>query len=214
MWDPKNGSNGKIKTRELPPFPGDSASAATAINDGGQVVGISGDCDQAVGRFSARHALLWDKNGKPTEIPDLGGTTWHTPMDINAAGDVAGFSNPPGAGDPEGDFLAHAFFWAHGAPTATDLGVLDGDALSEAFAVNAQDQVVGVSFGGATGSRAFLWQNGTLTNLNDLVERRARRAALGAGHQRRRADHRTDQGRGHGCGPGQAKMFIATPTAP
>ena len=69
-----------------PPFPGDSASAATAINDEGQVVGISGRCDQAVGRFSALHAVLWDKNGKPTEIPNLGGTTWHTPMDINGAG--------------------------------------------------------------------------------------------------------------------------------
>jgi probable HAF family extracellular repeat protein len=30
--------------------------------------------------------------------------------------------------------------------------------------------VVGVSFGGASGSRAFLWQDGALTNLNDLVD--------------------------------------------
>jgi hypothetical protein len=29
--------------------------------------------------------------------------------------------------------------------------------------------VVGVSFGGANGSRAFIWQDGVLTNLNDLV---------------------------------------------
>ncbi len=210
IWDPKNGSNGKIKTRELPPFPGDSASAATAINDGGQVVGISGDCDQAVGRFSARHALLWDKNGKPTEIPDLGGTTWHTPMDINAAGDVAGFSNPPGAGDPEGDFLAHAFFWAHGAPTATDLGVLDGDALSEAFAVNAQDQVVGVSFGGTAGSRAFLWQNGTLKNLNDLVD--VAPDVLLSAQDINDAGQIT--GRIRDGVTGEVKMFIATPTAP
>ena len=40
-----------------------STSAATAINNNGQAVGISGDCDQGVGRFSARHAVLWDKNG-------------------------------------------------------------------------------------------------------------------------------------------------------
>src|SRR5262245_44969472 len=51
LWEPKSGSNGKIKARELPPLHGDSASAATAINDFGQAVGISGDCDQAVGRF-------------------------------------------------------------------------------------------------------------------------------------------------------------------
>src|SRR5688500_2474145 len=80
LWNPKDGSNGKIKATELRPFPGDSTSAATAINDNGQVVGISGDCDQAVGRYSARHAVLWEKNGKPTEIPNLGGTSWHTPM--------------------------------------------------------------------------------------------------------------------------------------
>jgi probable HAF family extracellular repeat protein len=170
IWEPKNGSKGRIKTRELPPFGDDSASAATAINDEGQVVGISGDCDQAVGRFSARHAVLWDKNGKVTEIPNLGGTTWHTPMAINERGDVVGFSNPAGPGDPEGDFIAHAFFWSNGAAVAEDLDVLDGDAFSQAMAINAQGQVVGVSFGGANGPRAFLWKDGVLTNLNDLVD--------------------------------------------
>ncbi|MEP6688921.1 MAG: hypothetical protein ABJC36_11285, partial [Gemmatimonadales bacterium] len=160
VWDPKDGSKAKIKTRALRPFGDNSASAATAINDGGQVVGISGDCDQSVGRFSARHAVLWEKNGKPTEIPNLGGTAWHTPMDINAQGDVVGFSNPPGAGDPEGEFIARAFHWTYGAATADDLKALDGDLFSEAFAINAHGQVVGVSFGGANGSRAFLWHNG------------------------------------------------------
>ena len=169
MWEPKSGTSARIKTRELRPFPGDSASAATAINDSGVAVGISGDCDQSVGRFSARRAILWDKNGKPVELPNLGGTTWHTPMDIDAAGDVVGFSNPPGPGDPEGDFIAHAFLWTHGADTAIDLGTLDDDPLSEAFALNGQGQVVGVSFGGAAGSRAFLYQDGVLHNLNDLV---------------------------------------------
>ena len=170
LWNLKAGSKGKIKARELPPFPGDSASAATAINDGGIAVGISGDCDQAVGRFSARHDVFWDKNGKPFEIPNLGVTTWHTPMDINAQGDVVGFSNPPGPGDPEGEFLAQAFFWPNGASSATRIGTLEGDAVSEAFAINAQRQVVGISFGGAAGARAFFWQDDVLTDLNDLVD--------------------------------------------
>jgi probable HAF family extracellular repeat protein len=134
------------------------------------VVGISGDCDQAVGRFSAKHAVLWEPNGKMREIPNLGGTTWHTPMDINAQGDVVGFSNPPGAGDPEGEFISRAFRWVSGAARADDLGALPGDLFSEAFAINAHGQVVGVSFGGASGSRAFIWQNGVLANLNDLVD--------------------------------------------
>ena len=168
VWDPKDGSNGKIKVRALRPFGDNSASAATAINDAGQVVGISGDCDQSVGRFSARHAVLWEKDGKPTELPNLGGAAWHTPMDINAQGDVVGFSNPSGPGDP-GVFIARAFYWTYGAAKAVDLEALAGDLFSEAFALNNHGQVVGVSFGGSNGSRAFLWQDGTLANLNDLV---------------------------------------------
>jgi probable HAF family extracellular repeat protein len=165
MWEPKKNT---IKTRELTPLSGSSTSAATAINDGGQVVGISGDCFEAVGSFSARHAVLWDKNGKVSEIPNLGGVTWHTPMDINGQGDVVGFSNPPGE-NPLGDFIAHGFLWINGAAKATDLKALSGDLFSEAFAINSHRQVVGVSFGGANGPHAFLWQNGILLDLNDLM---------------------------------------------
>jgi probable HAF family extracellular repeat protein len=168
-WEPKPGSNGRIKARELRPWPGDSASAATAINDAGQAVGISGRCDQAVGRFSALRAIRWGRNGKPDTLPTLGGHAWHTPMDINERGDVVGFSNPPGDGTA-GDFIAHAFIVPDGAAAATDLRTLPGDALSEAFAINERGQVVGVSFGGSEGSRAFLWQNDVLLDLNDLVD--------------------------------------------
>jgi probable HAF family extracellular repeat protein len=169
VWEPKSGTSASMKPRQLRPLPGDAASAATAINDLGQAVGISGACDQAVGRFTALHAVLWDENGKPTELPNLGGKTWHTPMDINAAEDVVGFSNPPGE-NPEGDFIAQAFLWPHGAATVTPLGTLDDDPLSQAFAINGHGQVVGISFGGAAGGRAFLWQDGALYNLNDLVD--------------------------------------------
>lgn len=166
LWEPKKS---RIDTRELRPWPGDSTSAATAINDRGQVVGISGDCDQAVGRFSALRGVLWEPDGSMIEIPNLGGVTWHTPMAINKRGDVVGFSNPPGAGDPEGDFIAHAFLWINGAAQAIDLGVLPGNLFSQAFAINNLGQVVGISFGGTGGTRAFLWQGGVMMNLNDLM---------------------------------------------
>jgi len=169
IWDPKDGTSGRVKTRELRPFGGDATSAATAINDEGQAVGISGDCDQAVGRYSARHAVLWDKNGKVTEIPNLGGTSWHTPMDINSHGDVVGFSNPAEPGDEVGDFISRAFLWINGAAKATDLKTLPGDFFSEAFAINSHGRVVGVSFGGANGSHAFIFENGVMKDLNDLV---------------------------------------------
>ena len=164
MWEPRRGTK-----QELPPIAGNSTSAATAINEKGQVVGISGDCDQAVGRFSALHAVLWE-NGTATEIPNLGGVTWHTPMDINDSGDVIGFSNPPGPGDPEGEFISHAFLWVHGSETAEDLGTVGGDPLSEAFAINSRGQIVGISFGGPDGPRGFIWQDGVMTDLNELVD--------------------------------------------
>ncbi len=170
LWEPKSGASDRIKTTALQPLPGHTATAATAISDDGVAVGISGVCDQAVGRFSALEAVLWDRNGKPVRLPNLGGTTWHTPMDINRQGDVVGFSNPPGPGDPEGEFISRAFLWRNGAAEAEDLGTLDGDPLSEAFAINAHGQVVGISFGGTAGARAFLWEDGVLKDLNDLIE--------------------------------------------
>jgi probable HAF family extracellular repeat protein len=171
LWEPKSGNSGRIKTTELRPWGDDATSAATAINDDGVAVGISGRCDQAVGRFSAQHAVLWGKNGRPTEIPNLGGTSWHTPMDINRQGDVVGFSNPDEPGDETGEFISRAFLWIRGSAEAIDIGTLDGDPVSEAFAINAGGQVVGISFGDAVlGPRAFLYENGELIDLNDLVD--------------------------------------------
>ena len=48
IWGPE-----KDQIQELPPLGDDSTSAATAINDKGQVVGISGICGTAVGAASA-----------------------------------------------------------------------------------------------------------------------------------------------------------------
>ena len=204
LWEPREGAQ-----RELPPFPGDSTSAATAINDRGQAVGISGDCDIAVGRFSARHAVLWDRE-TVTEIPNLGGTTWHTPMAINQHGDVVGFSNPIGPGDPQGDFISHAFFWEAHARKALDLGTLPGDAFSEAFGINSARQVVGVSFGGASGLRAFLWTDGVMRDLNALVAGGSLDVLLSA-QDIDEAGRIT--GRVRDADTGETLTFVATPVA-
>src|SRR5215831_8829668 len=79
--------------QELPPLPGDSTSAATAINDWGEVVGISGACGVAVGGVSAAHAVLWE-NGVPVNLGDLGGHSWNTPAAINNQGVIVGFALP------------------------------------------------------------------------------------------------------------------------
>jgi probable HAF family extracellular repeat protein len=164
QWGPAAGQK-----RVLPPYPGDSTSAATAINDAGEVVGISGDCDVAVGAFSARRALLW-LNGRPFRLPTLGGQGWNTPMAINNAGAVVGFSDLPG--DVSGGVLTpnfQSFLWTPG-DGIVNLGMFAGDILSEATGINDFGQVVGTSFEANGSSRVYLWQNGTLYDLNTLVQ--------------------------------------------
>lgn len=147
----------------LPPLDGDSTSAATAINDRGQVVGISGACYKAVGASSARHAVLWE-NGLATEIPNLGGVAWNTPAAINGRGQVVGFSDLPGDSPDRPNF--HAFLWSS-TSGVQDLGTLPGDFISLAYGINDQGVVVGQSIG--SGSRAFVYRNGVMTDLNALV---------------------------------------------
>jgi probable HAF family extracellular repeat protein len=159
VWKPRDG-----QIQELSPLPGDSASAATAINEKGQVVGISGTCDRAFGRFSAAHAVIWE-DGTVTDLGNLGGVAWNTPTAINHRGDIAGFSDFPG--DEDGGFNAHAVLWPKNG-SIQDLGTLEGDVVSLAFGINDHGQVVGQSIGGGS-SRAVLWQDGVKTDLNTLT---------------------------------------------
>jgi len=156
IWDPQG------QVTQLPPIGSDPDGAATAINQKGQVVGISGLCANAIGGASAEHMALW-QNNTVTNLPTLGGQYWNTPMDINENGDVTGFSDLPGDSVASPNF--NAFIWTRRGG-AMNLGTLSGDALSEGLGVNDKDQVVGVSF---PSSHAFIWQNGVMTDLNSLV---------------------------------------------
>lgn len=138
LWEPRRGGG---RTQELPPLPGDSVSAATVINDRGQVAGISGICDVAVGRFSARHAVLWDR-GTITNLGTLGGVAWITPMAINNRGEVVGFSNVNAADG--GTFFAHPFKWTRHTGMQ-DLGLLPGDERGQALGINDRGDIVGLS---------------------------------------------------------------------
>ena len=152
------------RAHELPPLPGDTASAATAINSRGQVVGISGICANAVGGFSARHAVLWER-GTPRDIGNFGGVAWNTPMAINDRGVVVGFANAAGT---TGDvFNERAFIWSE-RRGFHELAPLPGDTRSQALGVNNREQVVGLSRG-PNGSRAVIWQAGRGTDLKALV---------------------------------------------
>jgi probable HAF family extracellular repeat protein len=151
--------------RQLPLISGDTSGAATAINDRGQVVGISGECDQAEGRHTAKHPVLWE-NGTVTDIGegDLPAAWWNTPMAINKHGDVVGFYGDPA--DEEGNIL-HAFVWRQGRGIRF-IDPLPGHVLNLATGINRWGQVVGTSCG-AEGCHGFLWEHGVLTDLNDRL---------------------------------------------
>jgi probable HAF family extracellular repeat protein len=167
VWEERGGS---WQVRQLPPFPGDPDSSAVAINDLGQVAGISGTCDVAIGAYSAIHALLW-QNGRPIDLGNLGGHGWNTPDAINNLGVVAGFANQPNdVVDGSLNFIPEAFVWTREFGMV-GLGTLPGDAISEATDINIEGQIVGVSFADTSfdSPRAFLYQNKMMRPLNSLM---------------------------------------------
>jgi len=140
---------------ELPTFPGDPDGVADAINDRGQVVGQTGDC------ISPFHGVLWDHD----TVMDLGklGELQLAPRDINNKGQVVGFAFSP-------DFTTFlAFLWQNGV--ATNLGTLPAPLgiASFGFSVNEKGQVVGTSIDEQGDPHAFIWQQGVMTELNDLT---------------------------------------------
>lgn len=150
------------RPHELPPYGEDSVSAATALNDNGVVVGISGICDVAVGESSAIHAVRWI-DGVAHDLGNIGGDAWNTPTAVNARGDIVGFANVA----PGTDFNPHAFLWT-AAGGMVDLGTLPGDVSSQASAINASGQVVGVSCSD-TACRGFLWEHGVMRDVQPMM---------------------------------------------
>jgi len=161
IWEPN-----LTEMTQLPPYPGDPDSAATAINDIGDVVGISGLCSNAVGGASAKHALLW-QNGKPIDLGNIGGLAWNTPTALNNHGEIVGFANT--SGDENAPLSPVAFLWTKQTGKMEKLPRLDDDQTSAAYDINEEGQIVGVSNGGPQGSRAFLYQNGMIHDLNEIV---------------------------------------------
>jgi probable HAF family extracellular repeat protein len=134
-----------------------------AINDSGQIVGNSA---LAPGSADPVHAFLY-QNGVMTDLGTLensNGTSFA--QAINNSGQIAGGSDGiPGGRRP--------FLYSGGQ--MTDLGTLPGYMGSaSAFGINNRGQVVGADnlsdrLGGDPGfAHAFLWQNGSMTDLGTL----------------------------------------------
>jgi probable HAF family extracellular repeat protein len=126
-----------------------------ALNNGGQVVGTS----NLAGDLTA-HAFLWDR-GVLTDLGTFGGNFGNANA-INESGDVVGYASDPVV-------PALAFLWKNGV--LNNLGTVDDDPCSTANAINASNQVVGISAtcDFATFRRAFLWENGSIVDLNSLI---------------------------------------------
>lgn len=130
-------------------------SSAHAIGNDGRIVGVS-----LLANGTTSHAFLW-QGGAMSDLGTLGGVK-SVAYDVSDSGYVVGVSDRP-------DGKPHAFRYtlaANGSVQAkTDLGELNGCGFSMAYAVNEPGVVVGTS-----DWRAFRWQNGSMVDLNTLID--------------------------------------------
>ena len=152
--------------KDLGGLGGTTTASVNGLNERGEVVGgalLAGD--------AINHPFLWDGEKLIDLVaPPFGGSADGEAFWINEAGEVVGTAPipVPCSGSSPPSEVSHAFLWRHGV--MTDLGALAGSPLSQANFINSKTQIVGDSmpcdFSAVT---AFLWENGSLVDLNTLV---------------------------------------------
>jgi probable HAF family extracellular repeat protein len=152
---------------------GGTYGTVSAMNNQGQVTGtmnLTGDLTW--------HSFLWSR-GSMTDLGTLGGTVTSA-LWMNEAGHIVGRSDVTEicktCGPNNQKQLPHPFLWKDGA--MVDLGLLYADTGGAAVSVNARDQVVGHTAPCTHIARdhscdgvyhPFLWENGTIVDLQALV---------------------------------------------
>lgn len=140
---------------------------ATGINNHGDVVGeISVTQNEGIFPQIQLHPFLY-RHGLMHDLGTLGGSSGGATA-INDLGEIVGWSTTISNAE------THAFLYSNGK--MTDLGTLGGappygygaPPYNSAWAINNLGQIVGSSTT-TNGAHAFLYSNGTMTDLNDLA---------------------------------------------
>jgi probable HAF family extracellular repeat protein len=139
---------------------GGTCTFASDLNNKGQIVGAS-----SVKGDTYQRAFLWQHGS----LRDLGGSLGGKStlaIAVNENGETVGSANLPG------ETTFHATLWRH-VGRMTDLGTVGSDPCSFAQGVNDKGQVVGDSSPSDcvmfNTSRAFLWEHGSIVDLNMLI---------------------------------------------
>jgi probable HAF family extracellular repeat protein len=159
-------ANGRMV--DLGTFPGGIQAVASAINDVGQVVGVS-DGAIAVSKKTTQHfshAFLY-ANGKMVDLGVPSGATYSQATAINRNGQIVGV-----AGFADG---SHTVLYSNGV--WTDLGKFPGSSTTEATGINLSGQIVGTALFPQQSYHPpipgkhvpLIVRNGALVDLNTLI---------------------------------------------
>jgi probable HAF family extracellular repeat protein len=146
---------------------GGDGGTARGINGKGQIVGYV-DSDGVLDGTAVNTAILWQKNANGVyQLKNLGtfGAEQATLRDINNAGNIIGVTSSGSGATATGT----PFLLRNGKFTA--LGSLGGQTGST-NGLNEFNQVVGASQTAAGTNHAYVWSNGVLADLNNLVSTR------------------------------------------
>ena len=133
-------------------LPGGDFSSAYGINNNGQVIGFATEAG------NNERAFLWEAGTGMQSLGVLPGANASYASDINDSGVVVGNS-----GRYEG-----AFLWDKDEGIQS-LGTLGGT-WSTAYGINNSGQVVGTSEKSNGPVVAYLWEDGVMQDLNDLID--------------------------------------------
>ena len=187
--------NGRMTS--LAPDLGTPGSEAHDLNCTGQVTGWMG-----IAPHIKSNAFVWHQ-GEVTVLPFIPGGFSSAGDAINSRGDVAGLGWM--FDKDANEDVRRAFAWIDGEMIL--LGTVPGYPESSAKGINDDRTIVGHAF--TNTSRAFVWKDGLMTALNDLVP-----PELGLNIKVANAINQTGQITGQATSPDAVVALVLTPIQP